>query len=120
MGSVEPPKAKQKTIKINYIISPNKVTFSALPENKKHVLVDCMAIAFDKDGKEVAHASDTLDGAIPQAAYDAVMKQGLPANQELELKPGTYNLRLGVMDRATQQIGTVDVPLEITEQMAGK
>ena len=59
-----------------------------------------MAIAFDKDGKEVAHASDTFDGAIPQAAYDAVMKQGLPANQEIELKPGTYNLRLGVMDRA--------------------
>lgn len=120
MASVEPPKAKQKTTKINYIISPNNVTFSDLPENKKHVLVDCMAIAFDKDGKEVAHASDTLDGAIPQASYDAVMRQGLPANQELELKPGTYNLRLGVMDRATQQIGTVDVPLEITEQMAGK
>ena len=77
-----------------------------------------MAVAFDKDGKEVAHASDTLDGAIPQAAYDAVMKQGLPANQEIELKPGTYNLRLGVMDRATQQIGTVDVPLEIFEDQS--
>jgi VWFA-related protein len=120
MASVQPLKGKQKTVKINYIISPNNVTFSDLPENKKHVVVDCMAIAFDKDGKEVAHASDTLDGAIPQAAYDAVMKQGLPANQEIELKPGTYNLRLGVMDRTTQQIGTVDVPLEIREQIAAK
>lgn len=120
MASVEPPKAKQKTVKINYIISPNNVTFSDLPENKKHVVVDCMALAFDKDGKEVAHASDTLDGAIPMAAYQAVMKQGLPANQELELKSGTYNLRLGVMDRATQQIGTVDVPLEITEPSQGR
>ncbi len=120
MASVEPPKGKQKTVKINYIISPNNVTFSDLPENKKHVVVDCMAVAFDKDGKEVAHASDTLDGAIPQAAYDAVMKQGLPANQEIELKPGTYNLRLGVMDRATQQIGTVDVPLEISDGSPGR
>ena len=88
MASVQPPKGKQKTVKINYIISPSNVTFSDLPENKKHVVVDCMVVAFDKDGKEVAHASDTLDGAIPQAAYDAVMKQGLPANQEIELKPG--------------------------------
>ena len=115
---VEPPKDKQKTVKINYIIAPSNVTFTDLPENKKHVVVDCMAIAFDKDGKEVAHASDTLDGAIPQAAYDDVMKQGLPANQEIELKPGCYNLRLGVMDHATQQIGTVDVPLEISGMAA--
>ena len=120
MASVQPPKGKQKTVKINYIISPNNVTFSDLPENKKHVVVDCMVVAFDKDGKEVAHASDTLDGAIPQAAYDAVMKQGLPANQEIELKPGSYNLRLGVMDHATQQIGTVDVPLEISDASLGK
>jgi len=120
MASVQPPTGKQKTVKINYIISPSNVTFSDLPENKKHVVVDCMVVAFDKDGKEVAHASDTLDGAIPQAAYDAVMKQGLPANQEIELKPGTYNLRLGVMDHATQQIGTVDVPLEITDGSLGK
>ena len=120
MASVQPPKGKQKAVKINYIISPSNVTFSDLPENKKHVVVDCMVVAFDKDGKEVAHASDTLDGAIPQAAYDAVMKQGLPANQEIELKPGSYNLRLGVMDHATQQIGTVDVPLEISDQSIGK
>jgi len=120
MASVQPPNGKQKTVKINYIISPNNVTFSDLPENKKHVLVDCMAVAFDKDGKEVAHASDTLDGTIPMTAYEAIMRQGLPANQELQLKPGTYNLRLGVMDRVTQQIGTVDVPLEISQQVAGK
>ncbi len=107
-------------MKINYLISPNNVTFADTTDNKKHVMVDCMAIAFDKDGKEVAHASDTLDGKIPVPAYDAMMNQGLPAKQEMELKPGTYNLRLGVMDRATQQIGTVDVPLEIPERMAAK
>jgi VWFA-related protein len=120
MATVSPPSRKQKTVKINYIISPNNVTFTEEPERKKHVVVDCMAIAFDKEGKEVAHASDTLDGLIPPTAYEAVLKQGLPANQELELKPGTYNLRLGVMDRATQQLGTVDVPLEIADPATGK
>lgn len=119
-ASVQPPDAQHKSARISYIIHPNNVTFTDLPENKKHVVVDCMAIAFNKEGKEVAHASDTLDGAIPQSAYDAVMQQGLPASQEIELKPGTYNLRLGVMDRATQQIGTVDVPLEVPAAAEGK
>jgi hypothetical protein len=94
MATVTPPNGKQKTVKLNYIISPNNVTFADEPEHKKHILVDCMAIAFDKEGKEVAHASDTLDGTIPITAYEAIMQQGVPANQEIELEPGTHNLRL--------------------------
>ena len=76
--------------------------------------------AYDKEGKEVAHASDTLDGAIQQAAYETVMAHGVPAQQTISLQPGTYNLRLGVMDRTSQQIGTLDVPLVVPETVAAK
>ena len=31
----------------------------------------------------------------------------------ISLPPGKYNLRIGVMDRTTQQIGTVDAPLVV-------
>ena len=48
------------------------------------------------------------------AAYETVMNNGIPAQQEMTLPPGAYNLRLGVMDRPSQQIGTVDVPLVVT------
>jgi hypothetical protein len=41
------------------------------------------------------------------------MQTGFPAHQELELKPGTYTLRLGVIDRGSQKIGTVDLPITI-------
>ena len=43
--------------------------------------------------------------------YDQVMRTGLPFHQELDLKPGTYILRFGVMDRDTRKVGTVDVQL---------
>jgi hypothetical protein len=46
------------------------------------------------------------------------MSRGVPAQQQIALKPGTYNLRLGVMDRTTQQIGTLDVPLVVPENSA--
>lgn len=42
-----------------------------------------------------------------------MLTSGIPAHQELELKPGKYRLRLGVIDRATNKIGTLDVPLTI-------
>ncbi len=107
-------------MRIQYIVNPNSVTFEDVPDQKKHITVDCIAIAYDSEGHEVAHASDTLDGAIPAAAYEAVLTHGVPAKQEISLKPGVYNLRLGVMDRPSQQIGTVDVPLVVPDVTSAK
>ncbi len=111
--SLELPDASRRDVKVNYVIDSNGVDFADVADNKKHVQVDCMVIAFDSTGKEVAHASDTLDATIPMNAYAAVQQYGLPAHQLISLPPGKYNLRIGVMDRTTQQIGTVDAPLEI-------
>jgi hypothetical protein len=36
------------------------------------------------------------------------------------LKPGTYQLRLGVMDRLAGRIGTLDVPLKIETRATAK
>jgi VWFA-related protein len=110
---VSPPRKPGEQLKIDYVINPNGVTFADAEKGSKHAMVDCMAVAFDLQGREIAHASDTLDATIPAEQYEWVMRRGLPANQEIALKPGTYNLRLGVMDRSTQQIGTLDVPVTI-------
>jgi VWFA-related protein len=112
-ASVLPPDASHKDVRIQYIVNPNGVTFTDMPDQRKHITLDCIAIAYDNDGKEIAHASNTLDGTIKAAAYETVMNNGIPAQQELTLPPGAYNLRLGVMDRPSQQIGTVDVPLVV-------
>jgi len=114
-ASLELPDTKRKEVKINYIINSNGVEFGDAPENKKRAQIDCMVIAYDSSGKEIAHASDTLDATLPANAYAAVMAYGLPAHQLIALPPGRYNLRIGVMDRTTQQIGTVDAPLEVPE-----
>lgn len=114
-ASLELPDATRKDVKINYVIDSNGVEFADAPDSKKRAQIDCMVIAFDSSGKEVAHASDTLDATAPMNAYLAIQKYGLPAHQLLSLPPGKYNLRIGVMDRTTQQIGTVDAPLEVPE-----
>jgi VWFA-related protein len=109
------PDEGRKDVKVTYIVDSNGVDFADAPDNKKRAQLDFMVIAFDNTGKEVAHASDTLDATMPANAYAAVLAHGLPAHQLISLPPGRYNLRIGVMDRATQQIGTVDAPLEVPE-----
>jgi hypothetical protein len=102
-------------VRIQYVVNPNTITFEDVADQKKRIVLDCIAIAYDKEGREVAHSSDTLDGAIQAAAYETVMARGVPAKQEISLPAGIYNLRLGVMDRASQQIGTLDVPLVVPD-----
>jgi len=52
--------------------------------------------------------------------YAGVLKRGFPGHIDLELKPGKYIVRLGAIDRNSQKIGTVDVPLNIPAETAQK
>jgi len=111
---VLPPDTTHKTVRIDYAINPHDVIFAGTPEDTRHVTLDLMAVAWDKEGKDAGHSSDRIDSSVPTKAYEEVMRSYIPAHQELELKPGTYTLRLGVVDRSSRKIGTLDVPLTIT------
>jgi len=111
---VLPPDTTHNTVRIDYAINPHDVVFAGTPENERHLTLDLMAVAWDKEGKDAGHSSDRIDSSVPTKAYEDVMRSYIPAHQELELQPGTYTLRLGVVDRSSRKIGTLDVPLTIT------
>jgi VWFA-related protein len=111
---VLPPDTTHKTVRIDYAINPHDVIFAGTPDDTRHVTLDLMAVAWDKEGKDAGHSSDRIDSAVPTKAYEDVMRSYIPAHQELQLQPGTYMLRLGVVDRSSRKIGTLDVPLTIT------
>ncbi len=52
-------------------------------------------------------------GSNLRYSYESVLSNGIPAHQLLSLKPGIYTLRVGVIDRASQQVGTLSVPFVI-------
>jgi VWFA-related protein len=112
---VLPPDATHKTVRIDYAISPQDVTFTDTPEKTKRVVLDLMAVAWNKDGKAAAEDSGKIDTSISEEAYRSVMRSYIPAHEELEVKPGTYTLRLGVVDRTSRKIGTLDVPLTVPD-----
>ena len=119
-AQVLPPDDTHRGVRISYTIDANGVEFTDTPDHRKHLLVDVMAVAFDKQGHDAGYASNLLDGTVSMAAYQAALHSGIPAEQELIVPPGEYTLRLGVMDRASQKIGTVDVPLVVEGQIAKK
>jgi VWFA-related protein len=112
---VLPPDATHKTIRIDYAINAHDVTFTETPEQEKHLLLDVMAVAWDKDNKDAGDASGAIDKSIPLQTYMDIMRSFIPAHQELQLKPGSYTLRVGVVDRNSRKIGTLDIPLTVPE-----
>jgi hypothetical protein len=111
---VRAPDEMHKAVRLAYRVNSNGVTFAETANGKKHVQVECLAIAYDTKGHEAKRIFNVLDSDVDTAQLESVMSQGLPVEQEMELPSGQYNVRVGVMDRATQRIGTVDVPLVVS------
>ena len=119
-AQVLPPDNEHKTVRIDYAVDSHDISFSDAPDQKKHAAVDFMSVARDGDFKTASYSTDTVEADFLPAVYKQIMQTGFPAHQELELKPGTYMVRLGVIDRGSQKIGTVDLPLTITPTESAK
>jgi hypothetical protein len=117
---VLPPSAEHKSVTIDFAISPSDLAFSDGDEQRKIATVDFMAVALDKKLKECGITTNTVDAHMRPETYQNIFKTGFPGHLELELKPGKYVIRLGAIDRNTQKIGTVDVPLEVPVLSAKK
>jgi VWFA-related protein len=112
-AQVLPPDSEHKAVRIDYAVDSHDISFSDTPNQRKHAAVDFMSVARDGEFKNAGYVTDTVEADFLPEVYKQIMQTGFPAHQELELKPGTYILRLGVIDRGSQKIGTVDLPITI-------
>jgi hypothetical protein len=110
---VLPPQKLTDPLRVDYVIDPRQVVFKETPDSRKHAVIDLMAVAWDANDHDAGHVSDTLDAALSPETFERVSKTGIRTHQELTLKSGSYHLRIGVMDRSNQSIGTLDVPVTI-------
>ena len=113
---VLPPDGQRKTVSVDLSLVPSQLIFLDSDDQHKKATVDFMAVALDKHLKDAAVVSNTVDANLQPDMYQKMMHGAFPDHLELDLKPGKYILRLGAIDRNSQKIGTVDVPLEVGPQ----
>jgi VWFA-related protein len=111
---VLPPDATSKALRVDYSIDLNGVDFQDISDDQKRAVLDCMAVALDGKGNIAGQTANTMDAALRLQEFPAFQRTGLPMHQELVLPPGSYDLRIGVLDRASQKIGTINVPISIS------
>ena len=104
---------------VNFAIDPRTLALQRGPDDLYHGQVTCAAWAYPEKGpalpsqRDAIPAQKSLDVALKEDAYQQVMNSSLPCAQELDLKPGKYTLRLGVVDQTTRLIGTTSTQLTV-------
>jgi VWFA-related protein len=107
-AGVVPPSDKTKNkLLVNFAIDPHSIAFERTSDGMEHARIVCTVWAYGKN-KEKPNMSeaDVTKADLKPDVYQQVMKQYFPCSRTLELKPGAYTLKLGVLDRTTNLIGT--------------
>jgi hypothetical protein len=69
--------------------------------------LSCIAWAFPVKGKPISSGGGTVNAKLDATTFKKVMQTAVPCKQTLDLDPGNYMLRLGVIDHASKKIGAL-------------
>jgi VWFA-related protein len=114
-AQVTPPSDKSKKVVVTFHIDPRTLVFQHKEDGMEQGKVSCTVWAYAKDKEKPTMSNgDTVSANLKANEYQAMMKQQvLPCKRELELKAGTYTLRMGVLDRTTNKIGTASATVTV-------
>lgn len=113
-AQVLPPSDKNKKVVVTFHIDPRTLAFEKKEGGVEFAKLSCTAWAYGKDKDKPIMASKTVSANLKASEYQQMLQQRfLPCDSQLDLKPGTYALRMGVLDRATNKIGTASAQVVV-------
>jgi VWFA-related protein len=114
------PDGEPGTLRIRWTLDPADILFADGPDKRKDARLELLTVAWDKNLKAAVKASHTVELSLPPQIFEKFMRTGLTLSEKLKLEPGTYDVRIGVMDANSGKIGTLDMPLQMTDFMNQK
>lgn len=113
------PSAQHPALSVDSVLDPSTAGFSTTDDGKRHAQFLVLLIALNDGEQQVAappQTSGMLKLDLTPDQYQIAMTSGIPLHQELALKPGKYRLRLGISDMSTHNLGTLDIPVDLSAQ----
>jgi VWFA-related protein len=117
---VVPPQEPGQPTVVDMLVDAHDLAFTEGNEKQKTPTLQFVAIAWDESGKQSDSFSVGFHPTLTPPQMEALLHTGVQCRRELSLKPGSYHIRLGVIDRLSGRIGTLDVPLTIEAKVAAK
>jgi hypothetical protein len=113
MGALDPSLNGKPLTRYNftYSISAGRLAFTSGPNATHNGSVELDLAAYDADAKLVTSLSQTVNMSLNDKTV--ANRQPLNFSQQLDLPSGQLFLRIGVLDRTSNKVGTLELPLNI-------
>jgi len=113
-AQVQPPSEKSKKVVVTFHIDPRTLAFEHKDGGMEFARLSCTVWAYGKDKDKPTMSSGTVSASLKASEYQQVLQQRfLPCDRQLDLKPGAYTLRMGVLDRSSNKIGTASAQVVV-------
>jgi VWFA-related protein len=107
----EPLKAPVTRYVVDYSIDPHGLALNELPDGRKQAEIEVTQAVYDAAAKRVNFSDAGLEVTLTAAQMTRDMRDGLRIRQEIDMPAGNLYFRVGVEDKRSGRIGTVEIPL---------
>lgn len=113
-----PSEKTANKVVVNFGIDPRAINFEKDAGGLQHAALECAVEAYSLEGKLVKADANNLNAALPAEVFARISQSYFPCQQSLDLPPGNYFLRLGVVDNHTGLIGTANAIATVPAQVS--
>jgi hypothetical protein len=98
-----------------YVIPSQQIVFADGPNKTHKASVDFDIAVYDASDKLLTGLSQTIKTNLSDNTYRAQLQDHSPIHfqQQIDLPPGQLFVRVGVLDHANNQTGTLELPLKV-------
>ena len=112
---VPPPPAAKAKVGVDFIVDPATISTEDAGGAGRRLALEFHVAAYGVDRKMAGQKDVAIKPTLKPAEFARIQQQGIPYHVDVELPPGRYTLRLGVVDQHSGVIGTADQPLVLQE-----
>jgi len=112
---VSPPPAAKAKVGVDFIVDPATISTEDAGGAGRRLALEFHVAAYGVDRKMAGQKDVAIKPTLKPAEFARIQQQGIPYHVDVELPPGRYTLRLGVVDQHSGVIGTADQPLVLQE-----
>lgn len=111
-ATAAPPASGQK-LTVNFAIDPHTLSYIEQPDGAQQASLGCAIVAYTGKGSMVKHELNNVVGKVKSTDFPKLMQSNFPCQCTIDLKPGEYTLRLGVLDKNSTLIGTTTAAVTV-------
>jgi hypothetical protein len=116
IGSLNPSLKGTPLVRYNFsfILPSDQITLEDGPDQTHIASVELALAAYDSDGKMLNSLQQAGEVAVKPDMLASFLARPFQVPLELDLPAGNIFVRVGVRDRSSGKIGTLEVPLTVT------